>query len=899
MREPRVDRWYGLLLRCYPPDFRARFEAGMRDTFRREHARARAGGLTALAAFWLWTSIDAARFGWAERRRRRRGEFSMTSFLTVDFRDALRSLRASPVITLIAILSLALGIGANTALFSILNSLLLKTLPVRDPAALVILDDGSWTNPIWEQIRDRRHDLFEDAFAWSGTRVNLSTRGETDFVDGAWASGGMFEVLGVKPALGRTFTEADDVRGGGPDGPVAVVSYGFWQRRLGGAPDAIGRHLTVDGLDVTIIGVTQRGFLGPDVGRSTDVIVPIGALTLVPGQAKMLDGRSIWWLEIMARLKPGQTIDEATGRLNAVRPQIREATMPQDWGAKDQAGYMAEPLTLSSAATGDSDLRRAYQSPLQIVLVVVGAVLAIACANLANLLLARAASRRHELGVRFVLGATRFRLAKQLLAETGMLAGAGAAIGLLVARWAGPLLVRQLETPTSGVTLDLSLDWRVLVFTVGVTAVTALVFGLAPALGVSGISAADAFKEQTRTVSGDRRFGLRNVLVAVQVALSLALVVGGLLFVQTLSALSTTPLGFDPEGLVAINVDARELGNDRDARLQVYGGLQQAAAAVPGVSSAALSVLTPVGSMRWNTIVEATPATAGLSDRQRAPWVNIVSPGWFRTFGMRIIDGRDFNAHDTAGAPRVVIVSESFARRFFGNDKAVGQEIRSALEGPKVNAFRIAGVVNDAVYSTPRKGFEPTIYVPVAQLDEVLSSAVVSVRATRGSAETLSRDLSVAMARADPRVAFTIRPLSTQLRASMRQERLVAMLGGFFGALALLLAVIGLYGVASHSVTRRRAEIGIRMALGAEPRKVVRLVLGRLGWLLAAGMALGIGLSWWSVRLFEQLLFGLEPRDPLTFVLAGGILLLAGLLAGWLPARRAARIDPVQALREA
>ena len=898
MRESPADRCYGLLLRCYPAAFRLRFEAGMRDSFRHEHERARTGGIAALTTFWFLTSFDAARFGWAARRPRLDKGFAMKSFFAVDVRDALRSLRASPIVTFIAILSLALGIGANTALFSILNSLLLKTLPVREPQRLVLLDEGSWTNPIWEQIRARRGDILENAFAWSGTRVNLATHGETDMVDGAWASGSMFDVLGVTAALGRTFTEADDVRGGGPDGPVAVVSYGFWQRRMGGAPDAIGRHLTVDGLDVTVIGVTPQGFLGPDVGRSADVIVPIGALTLVPGQARMLDGRSTWWLEIMGRLKPGQSIEEATSRLNGMRPQIREATLPQDWSAKDQAGYMSDPLKFLPAATGDSDLRDTYRKPLQIVLGVVAAVLAIACANLANLLLARAASRRHEMGVRLALGASRFRLAKQLLAESAILAAAGAALGLLVAQWAGPLLVRQLSTPSSGVTLDLAFDWRVLLFTAGISTVTALVFGIAPAFGLTGVSPYDVVKEQSRTVTGDRRFGLRNALVAVQVALSLALLVGGVLFVRTLTALTATPLGFNPEGLMAINVEARELGDDRDARLQVYGRLQEATAAVPGVSSAALSVLTPMGSMRWNTIVEPTPGAPDLPQKQRIPWVNIVSPEWFRTFGMRIIAGREFNAHDTREAPRVLIISESFAQRLFPKGDAVGQEVRTGLEGPKVGSYRIVGIVNDSVYSGLRKGFEPTIYVPMAQLDEVLSSVVVTVRAAGGNPDVLRRDLSTALAQADGRIGFTFRPVSAQLRTSVRQERLVAMLGGFFGMLALFLAAIGLYGVTSHSVTRRRAEIGIRIALGAAPKGVVRLVLGRLGWLLGAGLVLGVALSWWTVRFFEQLLFGLEARDPLTFVLAAAVLIGAGLLAGWLPARRAARIDPVQALRE-
>ena len=894
-----ADRWYGLLLRCYPPDFRARYEDGMRDAIRRDYEAARTGGSAAIVAFWFWTSFDAVRFGCAERRPRPQGGSSMHSFFAVDLRDALRSLRANPIVTFVAIVSLALGIGANAALFSILNSLLLKTLPVRDPASLVVIDDGSWTNPIWEQIRERRQELFEDAFAWSGDQFNLASSGETDPVEGAWASGRIFEVLGIRAAVGRTFTEADDVRGGGANGPVAVISHAFWQRRMGTAPDVIGRHLTVDGLDVTIIGVAPRGFFGPDVGRSADIILPLGAIAAVPGRARMLDGRSTWWLEIMGRLKPGQSIDEAAARLNAIRPQIREATLPQDWPAKELQQYLSDPITLVSAATGESNLRDSYQRPLQIVLAVVGAVLAIACANLASLLLARAASRRHELSLRLALGASRFRLAKQLLAESAILAALGAGLGLLVAKWGSALLVRQLATPSDGVTLDLSMDWRVVLFTAGVAGATAIFFGIAPALGLSGISANDAIKEQTRTVTGDRRFGLRNALVAVQVALSLTLVVGGVLFVRTLTALSGRNLGFNPEGVVSVNVDARKNDEERAARLQLFDRLRDSARAVPGVSSAAISVLTPIGSMRWNTRIQPTPGVEGLPEKQRVAWVNIVSPEWFTTFGMRVLQGRDFDDRDASNTPRVLIVNETFARRFFPGGVVLDQEIKAGLEGPTITSFRIVGVVNDAIYSSPRKDFEPTIYAPLAQLGEVMPATVISVRAANGEVGTLARDLSAAMVRTDPRITFSIRPLSAQLRASLRQERLVAMLAGFFGGLALLLAAIGLYGVASHSVTRRRAEIGLRMALGADAKGVVRLVLGRLGWLLAAGMALGIALSWWTVRLVEQLLFGMPARDPLTFSLAALVLLVAGLLAGWLPARRAARIDPVRALREA
>jgi len=899
MSASAADRWAALLVRCYPSAFRARFETGMRDALAHDYASAGARGALPLAGFCILSFADAVRFGLAERRPRRPGGYAMSSFFAVDVRDALRSLRATPVVTLIAIASLALGIGANTALFSILNSLVFKTLPVRDPSRLAVLDDGSWTNPIWEQIRDRRQQIVEDAFAWSATRMNLSPRGETDVVEGVWASGSIFRVLGVGAAVGRLFTEADDVRGGGPDGPVAVVSHGFWLRRLGGGADAIGKTLTVDGIAVTVIGVLPREFFGLDVGRTADVVVPIGVLASDPVQARRLTGRSTWWLEIMARLRPGQSLEEANAALDGARPAIREATLPQDWPAKEVEHYMTTPLKFIAASTGESGLRTSYLAPLKIVLGVVAAVLVIASANLANLLLARAVSRRHEMAVRLALGASRFRLAKQLLTESALIAVAGAALGLVVARWAGALLVRQLATPGRGVTLDLSLDWRVMAFTIGVAAAAALLFGTAPAFGVSRIAPQHALREQRRTVTGERAFGLRNVLVAVQVALSLALVVGAALFVRTLTALTSAPLGFDAASLLTVNVEAGSRITSHDDRVAAFESLRQAVASVPGVSSASLSVLTPMGTARWNTEVEATPFTSGLTRRQRVPWVNLVSPGWFGTYGMRLLEGRDFDARDAHGGERVLVVNSAFAHRFFPDGRALGETVRASLEGPSSQPFRIVGIVNDSVYTSPRAGFTPIVYAPLSQLEEASRDIVITARAARGEPDALSREVSTIVARTEPRVTFSIRALSSSISASVRQERLVAMLGGFFGVLALVLAAIGLYGVASHSVNQRRAEIGIRMALGANPAGVVHLVLSRLGILLAVGVVAGLGLSWWAVRLVDTLLFGMQPRDPFTFVAAAVVLAATGLLAGWIPARRASRIDPVRVLREA
>jgi predicted permease len=820
--------------------------------------------------------------------------------LAHDLRYAARGLRQSPAFAVVAVLSLALGIGANTAIFSIVESVLLRALPVRDPERLVRLEGGSWTNPIWEEIRDRHPDLLESVAAWADdhNRFDLAAGGEAEPVEGLWVSGGFFDTFGVPAALGRTITAADDRRGV-PDGPVAVISWRFWQRRFGGAADVIGRRLTLDRVPFTIVGVTPSAFFGPTVGRAFDVAVPIGAEPVVHGSESWLDRRSTWWLEIGGRLRPGQTVEDATRAFRRVQPLIREATIPERLGRDGVQEYLREALSFVPAARGPSEFRRHYERPLLTLMAVVALVLLIACANVANLLLARASARRHELSVRLALGASRLRLARQLLTESFVLAGLGAAVGLVLARWGSRLLVSQLSTAGDLVYVDLHLGGLVLGFTVATATATALLFGVAPALRAGRVEPDEALKEQGRRLVGEGRRSLGRPLTVAQVALSLVLVAAAGIFVRTFERLAGQDLGFDRDRLLVANLDAQRTPADTRRRLALFEAAAEAAAAVPGVARAAASVVTPVSGMGWNSVVESSDAPER-TRRERTVWMNAVTPGWFATYGIELRIGRDFTEADAREGVPVVIVSESLARQLFGGESPVGRTVfEDEPSGRAPRGLLIVGVVGDTPYRSLREPAAPILYLPLSQtsLDRP-TFASVTVRAAAGSPALLTKDVAATLARVDPNLSLTFRTLSEQVGGTLVQERLVAMLSGFFGALALLLSGIGLYGTTAYAVGRRRTEIGIRMALGADPRSVVGMVLGRTGALVFLGLAIGAGLSVWASRFVGSLVYGVSAGDPL--MLAGAAAILAGVagIAAFLPARAAARIDPARVLRE-
>jgi len=842
-----------------------------------------------------------------------------------DVRYAFRLFARQRTFAVVIIGTLALGIGANTAFFSIVDSLLLRRLPVADPDRLARLVDArpsgqqSWTYPIWEEIQ-RRADRFDGAFAWTrfDAQFNLTQGGETQFAHGVWASAGSFDVLGVKPALGRLFVPSDDRPGGGDGGPVAVISHAFWRSRFGGVRDVIGRTLTLERVPVTIVGVTPPGFYGLNVGRAFDVAVPFGVEPLIRGaNESRLEKRTSWWISVFVRLKHGQSLEDANAILRTVQPEIREATLPPPRPGDTRDQYLSVPLMFVNAAAGQSGLRDEYKRPLLLMMVVVGLVLLIACANIANLLLARATARGHEWSVRLALGASRGRLARQQLIESLLLAAMGAPAGLIVAQWGSQFLVSQLDT--DAVYLDLPLDWRMLAFTAATAVIAALVFGVAPALRAARGAPIDAMKDRGRSNVVSGRVTVANGLVMTQVVLSLVLVVCAGLFLRSFDRLTRVPLGFDRDRVLLASIDTRRSDLAPTARLAAYERIRARVLAVPGVENVGVSIVAPISGAMWTRRVEVSgsplrtsesadgPEGFGFTDRDlpgNSPLAafNGITPGWVATFGTALLAGRDISESEGASAPRVALVNQAFSRKFLNGANPVGHVIRLPRE-PGAPPFEIVGLLADAAYRRVRETTLPTVYVPLWQSSEegrtdAPAMVTLSVRAAAPRPDLLTKSVATAIAEINPTLALTFQPLETQISDTLMRERLLAVLSASFGMLALLMAAVGLYGVTAYSVNLRRGEIGIRMALGASRGSVIRLVLGRVLILIGTGIVLGLAIGAWSSRFVSTLLYGLEPSDPATLIASAATLALIGAFAGWLPANRASHLDPTEVLRD-
>ena len=819
--------------------------------------------------------------------------------MTLDLRYGVRQLVRAPGFAATAILTLTLGIGATTAIFSVLNSVLLRPLPVSDPDRLAILGNTvvkemSSSYPAWLQIRDRR-ELFDGAGALAMERLNLAGGGEAQFVQGLFASGELFSVLGVPSALGRTIGPDDDRRGGGADGPVAVISHDFWQRRFGGSPDVLGRSLRLDSVAFTIVGVTPPGFFGIDVGQRFDVAVPLGTEPLMRGADSSLDLPLRNWLTIIVRLRGDQTAESGTAILRGLQPQIRAALVSGIPEAL-RAVVLATPWTLREAASGHSDLHSQYRLPLLVVFGVVGLVLLIACVNIANLLLARTVARLHEMSIRTAIGASRARLVRMLLAEAAVLAMLGTVLGIALSTWLGQLLVRQVSTGSNVAPVAVTLDGRVLLFATALSVITIVLFGVAPAWQSARADPAGALGEEGRGRVGTRRSRLTASLVGAQLALSLVLVVGAGLFLRTFVALASQDLGFSTDRLIVVDVTSHMTRYTLPQLVDVYERVRDAVARVPGVERAALSDITPVGGSSRQAVVEV-PGAETLPASDRLVWVNVVSQGWFATYGTRLIAGRDFAPSDGPTAPRVAVVNEAFARRFWKDASPVGRTVGVGGPGSAIN-LEIVGLVEDAVYRSVRDPAPPTLYTSTMQRSAARPWTRLTVLSAHDSPALLTRSIEAAIRDVDPALTLEFNPLADQVGASMSRERLVAVISGAFGALALSLACVGLYGITAYAVSRRRAEIGVRLALGAGPSRIIRLVMRGLTWPLVGGIAGGAVLSVWLAEFIGTLTWGVEARDPVTFAVAATILAAVGALAGWLPARRASRIDPVAVLRD-
>ena len=822
-----------------------------------------------------------------------------------DLKFGMRLLFKNPTFSVVAILTLALGTGANAAIFQLVNSLRLRPLPVERPHDLVALNidtNGTgrtgrfmarralFTEPQWRALAAEQR-VFSDLMAWGVSSWNLATDGESQPAQGIYVSGSFFQTLGVGAQVGRVLTEADDQAGCGE--PGAVLGYGFWQSRYGGNPAAVGQTIMLDNRAFPIIGVTPASFFGVEVGRTFDVAVPLCAEPIFRGEASGIGRRDYWFLDMMGRLAPGVTLEQAQAQLAAISPALFQNTLPERYNPETASNYLAFKLTAAPAGTGVSGLRSAYATQLWVLLGATGLVLLITCANLANLMLARATAREREIAVRLAIGASRRRLVRQMLSESLLIAVLGAIGGAMLSGWFSQSLVSFISTENSRLFLDLAPDWRVFAFITGVAVVACLLFGLSPALRATHADPGKAMQAGGRSsTDSHERFALRRALVVVQVALSMVLIVGALLFARSLRNLTTMDPGFRTDGVLAVSVDLRRATVPPEARKVTYEQLMDRISAVPGIMHAAQSFIVPMSGSGWNQniVVDGQPQEGNVD-------FNRIGPEYFKALGTTLIAGRAFGQEDREGSEPTAIVNETFAQRYFGGGNPVGRTFQLVgNQGEAAPLFRVVGLVRDTKYSDLRADFSPIGYFPAAHEPSAGPYLDLVVRTDMPLA-SLTPTLTRTIRELAPGATVSYSSMRTYVDNSLITERLMASLSLSLGGLAMLIATLGLYGVMSYMVSRRRVEIGIRMALGAEPRTVVRMVLGESGMLLGLGVVAGIGLAIGASRYAASLLYGLEPWDPISIGLAIVSLGLVSLIAAWIPARRASRLAPTLALR--
>lgn len=820
-----------------------------------------------------------------------------------DLRAALRSMASTPTFSLTVVVVLALGIGANSAIFNLLEQILLRQLPVSRPEELVLLNgpgafrgavyaDQSFSYPMYLDLRSST-ETFSGVLARFATRVAFASDGPTETVAAELVSGNYFEVLGLAPALGRLLQPTDEERKGAH--PVVVLSHGFWTRRFGARDDVIGTTVRLNERAMTIVGVAPKAFHSIDMTQTPDVFVSLMMKAEMTPSWDQLEERRAKWLHLMARLAPGVTREQAAAQMNVVYRQLNERDVLDYDGASEtfRQRFVSKRLEVLPGDIGRSALRNSFSTPLMLLMAMVGVVLLIACSNAANLLLARASVRQRELAVRLALGATQRQIVRQLVVESVGLAAAGGAAGIVISVWTGAFLIGMLPFENARSVLVAEPNARVLLFTAVVSLVTGVVFGLVPAWQASREGLTTSLKDDRVAGRAPLHLRLRKSLVVAQVALSLVLVVGAGLFARSLHNLRVLNPGFRVDRVLTMAVDPTLVGENRDAAAATFERIRDEVSAQPGVVAAGLASITILTGELAQATVRVDGYTPGESEDMN-PAVTAVSAGFFESLDMSIVRGRTLDERDMHERPKVAVINETMARYFFKDADPVGR--RFGLGAGSPTDIEIVGVVRDGKMASMRDGPRRAFYIPYVQ-DQELGQMTLYARMD-GDLSSGTQLVREAVTRAHATVpVFGVSPLDVVIGESLFVDRLVSSLSTAFGLLAAALAAVGLYGVMSYAVERRRREIGVRLALGAERGTVLRMVLGEVAAVSAIGIALGLPASFALSRTVRAQLFELSPVDPLTFGAATAAIFAVALVAGLVPARRAAAVDPVIALR--
>jgi predicted permease len=828
-----------------------------------------------------------------------------------DLNYGVRTLRRSPGFTLVAILTLALGIGANTAIFSVFNQVLLRRLPVKNPNELAVLrnpglttghtwsdgdDSESFSFPMYKGLRDS-NKVFSGLMARYPFDASVSYHGDTERAQGDLVSGNFFAVLGVQFALGRVFSSDDDKIPGAQ--PVVVLSNGYWIRRFGGDPSILNQSIQVNSTPMTVVGVTRAGFTGIQIGQVSDVFVPLMMKAQMTPNWNGLDDWNDYWLGVFGRLKPSISLTQAQSGINtAYKPLLEEQlTKINGWNEKERQEFLAKQLSVAPGGKGRDTLQRDASTPLNVLMMMVTLVLILACANIASLLLARGAGRQREFAIRTAMGASRWRMMRQILVESLICAFAGGALGLLVAAWTIDALIATLQNDASIEGLTTRLNWDVLLFSIAVTALSGLVFGLVPAWRVTRTDVSQALKDQGSTTSeGLSHVRFRKGLVAAQVAFTFLLLAGAGLFTRTLWNLRHVALGLAPDNLITFTIAPQLNGYTPVRTAALSAELRERLAALPGVKAASSSVIaTLTGTTDGSNI--AIPGTDNSAAHKRHVSRDWVGPKYFSTLGIPLLKGRDFTPADTDTSEKVAILSETAVRQLFPGQEPVGQRFGwSASDGkPDVE---IVGIVKDAQQAHVRSDVVPFVYLPDTQKpDAELRSVTFYVR-TNQDPLLLTPDLRTEVQKLDANLpVFDLKTMARLVDEDLFAERLVGALSSGFGILAALLAALGIYALLAYLVVQRRREIGIRMALGAGTSDVVRLISREVGLMVLVGAAVGLPAAYGLAKISESLLFGVRSSDPMIYVADIALSALVAFTACYLPVRRATQVDPLVALR--